>query len=548
MAFVALNPRYREPLARLGLRTPGDFLGLAGVIYCGHPDRHVLRVAFGEEVGGAFLKREHRVPWRDRLANAWAGRGFVAKAYREFLTLREVAAAGIGCPEPIAAGEDGAGRAFLLLRELPGCSDLRTFLRDRASGERCGLATCLGVEVARIHAAGFDHPDLYSKHVLIAAGADGTPAFHFLDWQRSRRRRRVSWAVRLRDLAALDATLAADLVAVRDRLACLRAYLRHSAATGAADTPSLAEAVRTVRKRATALLRKRRIRELRRPPLESGRQNLVWLDGEALCVTREFRDELNGRVPEWLVLPGPSRRGGALVWHCVVSRAENRLARLVRRSGSRPLAWFWAWLRRRPLTSPELEQAATLFRLERYGVVTPRLLAVGQKTSRPGRTESLLLTEPVRGAVPFAAWLARTADRATRREVLAQAGAVLRRVHDAGHVFISESSAGDALHVRPARTARVVLGCVSGLRKMRRFRPADALRDLAALQRELGLTCSRSERLRLLLAYFGLPRLTPALQRLARKLLKPPRQEPCGTAPAAPAAWDWRRRARSTAR
>src|SRR5262249_38187058 len=126
MAFLVVNPRYRERLARLGLEAPADFLALPGVVYCGHPHRHVARV----ELGGtaAFLKREHRVRWKDRLANAWAGFGLVAKAQREFRTLGEVAAAGLGCAEPIAAGADRRGRAFLLVRAVGG-RELRAFLR-----------------------------------------------------------------------------------------------------------------------------------------------------------------------------------------------------------------------------------------------------------------------------------------------------------------------------------------------------------------------------------------------------------------------------------
>src|SRR5262249_11884568 len=122
MAFVAINPYYREELARHGLRTPADFLALSGVICCGHPDRHVARLSLGEGPAalGLFLKKEHRVRWKDRLANAWAGFGFVSKAYREYLFLRELAGAGVRCPEPVAAGEDGRGRAFLLVREVGG--------------------------------------------------------------------------------------------------------------------------------------------------------------------------------------------------------------------------------------------------------------------------------------------------------------------------------------------------------------------------------------------------------------------------------------------
>ena len=83
------------------------------------------------------------------------------------------------------------GTAFLLVRELAHVRDLRSFLRDRCASppaERRRFARRLGRELARLHAAGFDHPDLYSKHVLVGP-ADGR--ITLVDWQRSRRRRQT---------------------------------------------------------------------------------------------------------------------------------------------------------------------------------------------------------------------------------------------------------------------------------------------------------------------------------------------------------------------
>ena len=123
-------------------------------------------------------------------------------------------------------------------------------------------------------------------------------------------------------------------------------------------------------------------------------------------MTRAFRAELRGRLPEWLAPPAAAHTSGSEVTRAPVERRGGRSGLLIRRHQSRPLAWLRAWLRGRRLVSPELEQAGLLFRLERYGVTTPRLLAVGQKHLRPWRTASLLLTEPVSGTAPLIAWLA----------------------------------------------------------------------------------------------------------------------------------------------
>src|SRR5438128_2488052 len=81
----------------------------------------------------------------------------------------------------------------------------------------------------------------------------------------------------------------------------LRAYRRtcrvHEVAHG---TNSLHSAFRIFRK-AARLLCQRRIQEIRRGPRSEVVQRLIWLDGEALCVTPEFQAMLNRALPDWLM-------------------------------------------------------------------------------------------------------------------------------------------------------------------------------------------------------------------------------------------------------
>src|SRR5262249_7782279 len=152
-----------------------------GVVISGHPDRHVMqvRLGIGKRAIPAFLKREHRLPWRDRWAAAWAGLGFVSKSCREAKLLHALRQSAVGCPEMIAAGEDDRGRAFLLLRELNRTLDLRCYLDMLASypEERRQFARRLGEALAQIHETGFAHPDLYAKHVLVSPDGE---AIHFI--------------------------------------------------------------------------------------------------------------------------------------------------------------------------------------------------------------------------------------------------------------------------------------------------------------------------------------------------------------------------------
>src|SRR5262245_28634748 len=118
--FVESHPSYRVLLRDVGLRRAGDFVRLSGEIISGHVDRNVAIVELGPSTNRirAYLKREHRLTWRDRLLSAWAGFGLVSKSVREARTLQLAASAGIDVPEVLAAGEDEQGRAFLLVREI----------------------------------------------------------------------------------------------------------------------------------------------------------------------------------------------------------------------------------------------------------------------------------------------------------------------------------------------------------------------------------------------------------------------------------------------
>jgi tRNA A-37 threonylcarbamoyl transferase component Bud32 len=255
MAFLETDPDCADLFRRHGLASPDDFLALPGAIVGGHADRHTLEVLIGAE--RFFLKKEHVVPLRDRLASAWDGHGFVAKSVREGRILRQSRQAGIGCPTVAALGEE-RGRAFLLLRAALDMWELRVCLLSLPSVERCLLAQALGRAVARMHGAGFNHPDLYAKHVL--AGTDGAGyRFCFLDWQRSRHRRSVVWRRRYRDLAALNVSLVEALASPRLRLACLRAYL--------SATAPLRQAAVAIHHISTRLLLRRKVTRLRQAPL-----------------------------------------------------------------------------------------------------------------------------------------------------------------------------------------------------------------------------------------------------------------------------------------
>ncbi len=506
MAFIEIVPRYRGLLTGCGRSSARTLLDWSGVIVSGHPRRHVLRVQVGAE--SFILKKEHRVPWRDRLASAWSGFGWSSKSVREARLLSQLRAAGVPCPELVAVGEDGS-QAFVLLREQTGMTELRAVLtRLDSAAEGRALASALGRELARIHAAGFTQPDLYAKHIL-ARRSRGGFEFCFLDWQRSRPLHRVSWRRRVRDLAALDASLAVELAPDRLRLACLRAYLRDTRAHGVTPDIAVRSLAIAIRRRGERRLLRRQTRELRQPPLAGGAQELLWLqDGERLCIARDFYEELGGQLPSWLPQdPGPSP-DGAYTEHRLIMLGSGRTGHLVQR-------WSGAvtWLYRGKFPAPELARAAAIFRLQRFGVAGPRLLAMGHRQVTAWQRFSFLLTEPPTGP-SLGTVLRQGGTPGLRQRLLREFGAQLRQIHEAGYALRPDVDMGQAwvvsatlglalASVQPLERTHaswqvLAVGQASGL-------PLFAGRTPAPRAHELPL--SRADRLRVLLGYLRLRRL-----------------------------------------
>lgn len=138
-----------------------------------------------------------------------------------------------------------------------------------------------------------------------------------------------------------------------------------------------------------------------------------------------------------------------------------------------------------------------------------------------GKVCAILVTRALDGYRPLDAWLADwpTLPPASRHALLAAAGALVRRLHEAGHLHnclypkhIFLRAPGSADDAPPAR--------LIDLEKTRqlRFGRGALRRDLDTLNRHSGGP-SAGERLRFLLHYLALPELDAAGRRLVRDLL-----------------------------
>ncbi|MFO0797194.1 MAG: lipopolysaccharide kinase InaA family protein [Gemmataceae bacterium] len=425
--WVEVHPDFTD---RLADATAAELLELPGEVVSGHPDRHVVRVELPGWERPLYLKRQHRVTWKERFRQWRAGFGWRSRCGREAELLKQLAAAGLPAPHWVALGEDGTGRAFLLVEELSDAVELRKAVHPDPD--------VLGRAVAGLHDAGFDTPDLTAKHVFV--GDEVT----LIDWQSARRLGHVPTVARLRALAALHASLADHLATPRERLQFLRAYRR---STG------LPLAARSVERLAGAARKRRSVRDQRQPVVTAADQRLVWLAGEAVCAVPAV-------AATW---PRPAIRApyyGEPAGARRVVLPDGRSAELVTGTSFAPVARLRAWLRGRPWRSPGATLGRVLFHLERYGLPAPRLLAFGQRMISPASADWFALYAPPAG-VPLADWLAANPTLERRELVTRQCDRLTAQLRDAscepaGPVFWVDTddrvTVGGVRHVRIVRS------------------------------------------------------------------------------------------------
>ncbi len=497
---IVFHPRYGRFLRRCGIDSASAALALRGEVVCGHPDRHVARVELtaGPARRVVFLKREHLVGVRTRLRNWLAGFGRVSRCEREAATLRRLEAAGLPGPQWLAYGEDG-GRAFLLVDELSGMTDLRAVLGDTglSPDDRRTLAEAAGRAVAELHEAGFGTPELAAKHLFVDPRSF---AVTLVDWQSAPPTRMVHTGARIRQLAGLNASLAGELTSARERLRFLRAYL---VATRASLQPpgkaglQFSAYTQVIAGVSDHLRHRSSVRDQRQAPAGPA-PRLVWLAGEAVCAAPEVADSWPSPADGPPFYPDPSSEAAPTPeeW---VTFPDGRRALLVRFATFDPLGRLHAAVRERPWRSPGAVAARVLFHLRRYGVAAPALLAFGQKLRSAGRADSFVLYEPLPAAVPAAARLAQLTGE-TRRTLLGECGRVLRLLHDAGCRPVLERG---PVFVTPRDRAGVAVESPFAVRLAKRLSAASRRADLRALLRVELPGLSRTDRGRVARGYLG---------------------------------------------
>lgn len=220
----------------------------------------------------AYLKYS-RLKGSARLRYAWkAAFGSPAPMLREFGNLGWLRAHGFDAPEPLAAGV--FRRRLLpsfqfLATEAIEAPTLRTLAGSDAPGPETDLETVLarvGVEAARLHAAGFVHRDLYPRNLLIDARGEAL-RIHLIDAWRGGPGPRWPGRGVVYDLACL-ALYAPSLWSPDGDRALFGAYFRERGrATGRTPGPAAGEILAAVARQRLRLVDRLRKRGRTEPPI-----------------------------------------------------------------------------------------------------------------------------------------------------------------------------------------------------------------------------------------------------------------------------------------
>jgi heptose I phosphotransferase len=507
-----------------------------------HRGRDTIRLRLADAAGEKvlYLKREQRPRWKDLLRHAAAGRGFWTLARGEFEILRTLAAAGIGCPRPIACLQQGSvrPRSCLVLEELPGMP-LGAFLKESLSGSERGTRdaffSSLGHEIARLHAAGVNQPDLYTSHVYVDGDAP-TWQFALLDFQRSSRQEVLSLPWRTEDLAGLVATLPRRLADQRDREALFDGYL------AAAELEDLGtEVLAGVTRRVEKLLTLRKIWEIRESDTDEHRgvHSLVSVETGRMWIDHHFRSALDARglssfesmmttSDGHLLRSLSDRENWRLELH--PSHPEPRAAYLKRHHVRTMRGWLRAKVGAGPGQTAGRVEARNVARLSRAGIAAMRLIAYGEKLNPDGLLESFVLTEELVGFTQLDHFLrkrfaVREPHRPTRRDpalvqLIRDVAAVASKFHKLGynhrdlyccHFFIAEPATG---------RFKVNLIDLQRVEHRHRFRQRWLVKDLAQLSYSAPRErISWTQRMAFIKHYLGVRRLRPQDKRLIRHIL-----------------------------
>jgi len=519
-SLAAVRTDWRGRLEAAGALDPeGPFFARqAGETpYVGRSDHRARTLPGG--AGERVFIREYR---HGGFVGRWLGGAFLGsrRPFREIAVVEAARRGGVLTPEILACvGRKGIlfTRWRLVQAELADCIDLLEYFRGvqaRPSGAGLGrkreILVGMGRAVRGLHDLGIYHGDLHLKNMMVRRG--GGPEMILVDFDKSRRHATLPDRLRLRNLLRLDRSVEkwklreGFAIHATDRWRFLRAY-------GGGQLPPRPEIERWLRLRRRSLAFHRALWRAagRRPgPAEATRQ-LRRAGGDWL-LDRDFAPALESGIVDRVEEIAGGRVGTKV--------KENNVRTVIRLGieGDRALDLFLK-IYRRPTGLGRLRRiffgtrAANEWRVLRAcrarRLPAPRAVLLGEGHPGWGPCADLFATL----AIPEATLVTETAERLLAggqagrrgwRRLLRDVARTVRGLHDRGvdhrdlhldNVLVEGTpppGSPFALHLLDFHSAR--------LRRMRRSRRRRALAKLAF---SLPRGASRTDRLRLLLAYAG---------------------------------------------
>jgi|LGVD01.1.fsa_nt_gb heptose I phosphotransferase len=197
--------------------------------------RHTFRI----ELAGRdyFVKQHYGLNWLDIAGELVRLRRPVLGAGNEYRMTALLNSIGIATAPLAGFGVDGfwptSQRSFLITRALPAARTLNELSRDwwhekPAPQLKRKLIKAVAEIVARMHAAGINHRDLYVNHFRLSLSwlknPDGAPPLVLMDLHRAQQHTILPRRWLVKDLAALLFSVSDKPLSLRDYLRFLRAY------------------------------------------------------------------------------------------------------------------------------------------------------------------------------------------------------------------------------------------------------------------------------------------------------------------------------------
>ena len=223
--------KHQAQLEQFGLATPAQVKNFKGERVKDHRGRRdIFKIATRDSSGKPlvlFLKRNWKPYKKDGLTSLFMRGKVWSQSRREWENSLRLGSAGLRTCGLVAYGEECGllwEKFSFLITETAAGETLDRFIRNSGDPKlRRAVFGALALEIRKMHDDGLATPDLFTRHVFVEI-KNGAPGFCFIDMARLNRRKKISDAMRARDLAALNVTAPLKFVSAKERIRFLNTY------------------------------------------------------------------------------------------------------------------------------------------------------------------------------------------------------------------------------------------------------------------------------------------------------------------------------------